>query len=45
VRILRRTVDFLSQIPHVPHISASLYTTARQAIQLMDRFPVNETVD
>ncbi len=45
VRILRRTVDFLSQIPHVPHISTSLYTTARQAIQLMDRFPVNETVD
>jgi superfamily II RNA helicase len=45
VRILRRTVDFLSQIPHIPHISITLHHSARQAIQLMDRFPVNEIVD
>ncbi len=43
VRILRRTLDFLSQIPHVPHLPPSLYTTARQATMLLDRFPVNES--
>ena len=45
VRLLRRTLDFLSQIPHVPYISDRFKTTARQAIQLMDRFPVNEAVE
>ncbi len=44
VRILRRTVDFLSQIPHVPRISDSLRRNAYRAIQLLDRFPVNEVV-
>jgi superfamily II RNA helicase len=42
VRILRRTLDFLSQIPHVPHISDSLRKNACRAMQLIDRFPVNE---
>jgi len=42
VRVLRRTLDFLSQIPHVPHISNELRTTARQACDWMNRFPVNE---
>lgn len=45
VRILRRTVDFLSQIPHVPHLPNELTNNARRAIQLIDRFPVNESVD
>jgi superfamily II RNA helicase len=45
VRILRRTLDFLSQIPHVPNISPVLKQNAHQAIQLLDRFPVNETVE
>lgn len=45
VRILRRTVDILSQIPHVPAISDSLRRNAIRAIQLLDRFPVNELVD
>lgn len=45
VRILRRTLDFLSQIPHVPHISGSLRDNARRAMGLIDRFPVNETID
>ncbi|MGP1383992.1 MAG: DEAD/DEAH box helicase [Thainema sp.] len=45
VRMLRRTLDFLSQIPHVPHISDQLRTTARQASRLLDRFPVNETIE
>ncbi|MBD1837893.1 RNA helicase [Coleofasciculus sp. FACHB-64] len=44
VRVLRRTVDFLSQIPHVPHISDSLQRNAYRAIHLIDRFPVNEVV-
>lgn len=42
VRILRRTLDFLSQIPHVPHVSDSLRRNAFRAMQLIDRFPVNE---
>ena len=45
VRILRRTLDFLSQIPHIPHVSRLLKTNANRAIQLIDRFPVNEGVE
>ena len=44
VRIIRRTVDVLSQIPHVPHVPAALKQTARQAQQLMDRFPIAEEI-
>ncbi|MEM6452042.1 MAG: DEAD/DEAH box helicase [Cyanobacteria bacterium P01_D01_bin.105] len=43
VRILRRTLDFLSQIPHVPYLSEELRSTARQAAFLLNRFPVNES--
>ena len=42
VRILRRTLDFLSQIPHVPYLSDEVRSTARQAAFLINRFPVNE---
>jgi superfamily II RNA helicase len=45
VRMLRRTVDILSQIPYVPTVSNSLKRNAVRAIQLLDRFPVNEIVD
>jgi superfamily II RNA helicase len=45
VRILRRTVDFLSQVPHVPYLSGVLKDNAARAIQLIDRFPVNEGMD
>ncbi len=45
VRILRRTVDFLSQVPHVPYLTEDLQVNAVRAIQLIDRFPVNEGVD
>ncbi|HLO49699.1 MAG TPA: RNA helicase [Kamptonema sp.] len=45
VRILRRTLDFLSQVPHVPYISESLRINAYRAMQLIDRFPVNEGLD
>lgn len=45
VRILRRTLDLLSQIPHVPNLSEVLRRNAQRAIQLIDRFPVNEAVE
>ena len=45
VRILRRTLDILSQIPHVPGIRDSLRRNAIRAIQLLDRFPVNEAIN
>ena len=45
VRILRRTLDFLSQIPHVPHLSDVLKANACRAMRLIDRFPVNEEVE
>lgn len=45
VRLLRRTLDLLSQIPHIPHIAESLRRNAYRAIQLMDRFPVNEVAE
>lgn len=45
VRLLRRTLDFLSQIPYVPHVSEALRQNARRAMYLIDRFPVNEMLD
>ncbi len=45
VRVLRRTLDFLSQIPHVPHLPDSLKQKSIQAIQLIDRFPVSGVVE
>lgn len=45
VRLLRRTLDLLSQIPHVPFVSDSLRQNAQRAMQLIDRFPVNEVVE
>jgi superfamily II RNA helicase len=45
VRILRRTVDFLSQVPHIPYLSRELKENIARAIQLIDRFPVNENID
>ena len=45
VRILRRTLDFLSQIPHVPYLPNELKRNAVRAIQLIDRFPVSGAVE
>ena len=45
VRILRRTLDLLSQIPHIPHLPDSFQRNAYRAMQLIDRFPVNEVVE
>jgi superfamily II RNA helicase len=44
VRIMRRTIDLLCQIPYVPHLSNQLIQNAKRAIQLIDRFPVNEII-
>ena len=44
VRMLRRTLDFLSQVPYTPHISEELRQNAARAKQLIDRFPVNEVL-
>lgn len=40
VRLLRRTIDVLWQIPQVPGISDSLKMTAKEAILSMKRFPI-----
>lgn len=45
VRMLRRTLDLLSQIPYVPHASRTLKDNAVRAVQLIDRFPINETLE
>ncbi len=45
VRILRRTLDLLSQIPYIPHAARSLKDNAVRAVQLLDRFPINETIE
>ncbi|PPS45493.1 RNA helicase [Chroococcidiopsis sp. TS-821] len=45
VRLLRRTLDLLSQIPHIPYLSEALQRNAYRAMQLLDRFPVNEIVE
>lgn len=42
VRILRRTLDILAQIAHVPFLPATVKSTARQAAYLLNCFPVNE---
>ena len=44
VRLLRRTLDVLSQLPHVPHLPAELKNNARRAVSLMDRFPISEAL-
>ena len=40
VRMLRRTVDVLSQIPQIPNISTVLSNNAREAAAMMKRFPI-----
>jgi len=44
VRIIRRTLDLLCQLPHVPHLSEDLRDTARAAAIAIDRFPVSEVL-
>lgn len=45
VRLLRRTLDFLSQLPYVPCLPQELRANAGRAMQLLDRFPVNESIE
>ncbi len=40
VRMLRRTVDVLWQIPQIPYLSSTLVNNARTAIAQMKRFPI-----
>ncbi len=43
VRILRRTMDLLSQLPHMPHLPRSIKKSASWAIKLMNRAPIEES--
>ncbi len=45
VRMVRRTLDLLSQVIHVPYLAGDLKDRASEARALLDRFPVSETVD
>ncbi len=40
VRMLRRTIDVLWQIPQIPNISGILLSNARDAVSSMKRFPI-----
>ncbi len=42
VRVLRRTLDVLSQIPHVPYLPDDTRRSARDARDLLNRYPINE---
>jgi len=44
VRVLRRTQDVLSQIPHVPGVSDAVRQNARHASYLVNRFPIRESM-
>jgi superfamily II RNA helicase len=45
VRVLRRTVDLLAQIPYAEAISDQLRRNARRALRAINRFPVCEIDD
>ncbi len=45
VRIMRRTVDLLSQLPYCEAISEQLRSNARLALRAINRFPVCEAED
>lgn len=45
VRVLRRTMDVLAQIPHCPGLNEPLRRTARRAHAALNRFPVKEAND
>ena len=40
VRLLRRTIDLLSQIPQIPNISSYLKKSAKDAVTKLKRFPI-----
>ncbi|MAR07765.1 MAG: DEAD/DEAH box helicase [Cyanobium sp. NAT70] len=45
VRIMRRTVDLLAQVPYCEAISEQLRSHAREALNAINRFPVAEAED
>ena len=45
VRIMRRTVDLLAQIPYAEAITEQLRGNARAALKAINRFPVCEPID
>ncbi len=45
VRLMRRTIDLLAQIPHCVAISQKLKRNASLALKLLNRFPVRELED
>ena len=45
VRIMRRTVDLLAQVPYCEAISEQLRAHSRQALKAINRFPVCEVED
>ena len=45
VRIMRRTVDLLAQVPYCEAISEQLRANARRALRAINRFPVCEAED
>jgi hypothetical protein len=45
VRVLRRTVDLLAQIPYCEAVSQQLRDNARAALRAINRFPVCELDD
>jgi hypothetical protein len=45
VRVMRRTVDLLAQLPYAEVISEQLRSKARKALRAINRFPVCELED
>ena len=45
VRIMRRTVDLLAQVPYCEAITDQLRSHSRQALKAINRFPVTESED
>ncbi|BBL85956.1 putative DNA helicase (chromatophore) [Paulinella micropora] len=43
VKIMRRTIDFLSQIPNCPTVSERLRSNASMALNTINRFPVSDS--
>ncbi len=45
VRLCRRVLDLLNQLPYITGINPDIQHTARKAAQMIDRFPVRDLVD
>ncbi|CAK9235184.1 unnamed protein product [Sphagnum troendelagicum] len=43
-RLIRRSIDLLAQIPHLPHVDPGLAKTAKAAAHVMDRPPISELI-